>query len=76
MQLADGVDDETWEFHRARGDFSKWVRAQIKDHQLADELAEIETDRKAEPKDTRAAIRAAIEARYTLPADEPSGKID
>ncbi len=76
LQLADGVDDETWEFHRTRGDFSKWVRAQIKDNQLADELAEIETDRGAEPKDTRAAVRAAIEARYTLPADAPSGQID
>ena len=39
-------------------------------------VVEIELDRKAEPKDTRAAVRAAIEARYTLPADEPSGKID
>jgi hypothetical protein len=76
LQLADGVDDETWEFHRTKGDFSNWVRQQIKDNQLADELAEIEEDRDAEPKDTRAAVRAAIEARYTLPADEPSGKID
>lgn len=76
LQLADGVDDETWEFHRIRGDFSKWVRTAIKDNQLADELTEIEDDKRAEPKDSRAAIRAAIEARYTLPADEPSGKID
>jgi hydroxymethylpyrimidine pyrophosphatase-like HAD family hydrolase len=76
VQLADGVDDETWEFHRTRGDFSKWVRTAIKDNQLADELTEIEQDRGAEPKDTRAAVRAAIEARYTLPSDEPSGKID
>ncbi|MBN9118772.1 MAG: HAD-IIB family hydrolase [Planctomycetes bacterium] len=76
LQLADGVDDETWEFHRANGDYSNWVRYQIKDNQLADELDEIEKDRKAGPKDTRAAVRAAIEARYTLPADEPSGKID
>jgi hypothetical protein len=76
VQLADGVDDETWEFHRANGDYSNWVRFQIKDNQLADEIAEVERNRKAAPKDARAAIRAAIEARYTLPADEPSGKID
>jgi len=76
LQLADGVDDETWEFHRTKGDFSEWIRHEVKDNQLADELAEIERDRNAEPKDTRAAVRAAIEARYTLPADEPSGKID
>ena len=73
LQLADGVDDETWEFHRANGDYSKWVRSEIKDNQLADEIAEIEADRAADPKDTRAAVRAAVEARYTLPADGPSG---
>lgn len=76
LQLADGVDDETWEFHRKNGDFSRWVREQMKDDQLADELAAIEANAKASPKDTRAAVRAAIEARYTLPADKPSGNID
>ena len=76
VQLADGVDDETWDFHRKSGDYSKWIRDQIKDNQLADELAEIEADSAAAPKDTRAAVRAAIEARYTLPSDAPSGKID
>jgi HAD superfamily hydrolase (TIGR01484 family) len=76
LQLADGVDDDTWDFHRTRGEYSKWAREHIKDNQLADELAEIEADAKAAPKDTRAAVRAAIEARYTLPADAPSGQID
>jgi HAD superfamily hydrolase (TIGR01484 family) len=76
LQLADGVDDETWEFHRRRGDFSRWVRAQMKDDQLADELAAVETKSSGSPKDSRAAVRAAIEARYTLPTEEPKGKID
>lgn len=76
LQLADGVDDETWEFHRTSGDYSQWIRDQIKDNQLADELVPIEADAAASPKDTRAAIRAAVEARYTLPSDAPSGKMD
>jgi hypothetical protein len=76
LQLADGVDDETWEFHRANGDYSKWMRKDIKDNQLADEIAEIEADRAADPKDTRAAVRAAVEARYTLPVEGPSGATD
>ncbi len=76
LQLADGVDDATWEFHRTSGDFSKWVRAQIKDEPLADELERVERNAAATPKDSRAAVRAAVEARYTLPADEPSGQID
>ncbi len=76
LQLADGVDGETWEFHRKNGDFSKWVRAQIKDEALADELCEIEANKSAKPNDSRAAVRAAIESRYTLPADTPSGQVD
>jgi hypothetical protein len=74
LQLADGVDDETWDYHRANGDYSKWVRAYIKDNQLADEIAEIEGNPAADPKDTRAAVRAAVEARYTLPVEAPSGE--
>jgi len=74
LQLADGVDKETWEFHLKNGDFSKWVRAQIKDEALADELEEIEQTKLAKANDTRAAVRAAIESRYTLPADTASGQ--
>lgn len=76
LQLADGVDDETWDYHRTNGDYSKWVRGHIKDNQLADEIAEIEGNPAADPKDTRAAVRAAVEARYTLPVDAPSGETD
>jgi hypothetical protein len=76
LQIADGVDDETWEFHRTRGDYSKWAREQIKDNQLADELVEIEADQEASPRDSRAAVRAAVEARYTLPADASSGLVE
>jgi HAD superfamily hydrolase (TIGR01484 family) len=73
LQLADGVDDETWEYHRMKGDFSKWVRAHIKDEDLAEELVQIEVDHQAKPNDTRAAVRVSIEARYTLPADVATG---
>lgn len=76
LQIADGVDDETWEFHRRNGDYSKWARDEIKDNQLADELAEVEADGDADPKDSRAAVRAAVEARYTLPADASSGLVE
>jgi hydroxymethylpyrimidine pyrophosphatase-like HAD family hydrolase len=76
LQLADGVDDDTWDHHRRQGDFSKWFREAIKDNQLADEIAEVEGNSAADPKDTRAAVRAAVEARYTLPVEAPSGKQD
>ncbi|MEO5656357.1 MAG: HAD-IIB family hydrolase, partial [Nitrospiria bacterium] len=37
VQLAQGVDDETWMHHLRRGDYSRWFREAIKDEALADE---------------------------------------
>jgi HAD superfamily hydrolase (TIGR01484 family) len=71
LQLADGVDDDTWEFHRRRGDYSHWFRERIKDDELAAEAAAIETDAALTPADSRARLRTAVEARYTLPATPP-----
>jgi hypothetical protein len=75
VQLGEGVDDETWEFHRKNGDYSKWFGDEIKDEQLAAEVADIERAA-LNPADSRAAVRAAVDKRYTLPADRPSGIID
>jgi energy-coupling factor transporter ATP-binding protein EcfA2 len=68
MQLADGVDDETWTYHLGRGDYSRWFRDAIKDDDLAADAAAIERDGGPTPADTRRRIRAAIEERYTKPA--------
>jgi hydroxymethylpyrimidine pyrophosphatase-like HAD family hydrolase len=75
VQLGDGVDDDTWEFHRKNGDYSAWFHDEIKDDQLASEAREIEHGDQS-PAESRAAIRAAVEKRYTLPADQPTGIID
>ncbi len=72
VHLADGVDDETWRFHLERHEYSNWVRTEVKDGELADAIEQIERG----PDPTRDAIRSAIEKRYTLPADKPSGIID
>jgi hypothetical protein len=48
----------------------------MKDAQLADEIEQVERDAAMSPADKRAAIRAAVEKRYTLPADVSSGVID
>lgn len=68
LQIADGVDDETWEHHRARGDFSAWFREMIKDDELADEARRVEEMEHADPRFTRDRIREAVERRFTLPA--------
>jgi hypothetical protein len=69
VQIADGVDDETWQHHLRSGDYSRWIRECIKDDELAADVQSVE-DRaeRLEPRASRAAIRHAIEQRYTLPA--------
>ncbi|HET9990630.1 MAG TPA: hypothetical protein VFQ65_19005, partial [Kofleriaceae bacterium] len=75
LLIGDGVDDGTWTYHLARGDYSRWIRTELKDDDLAGALAAIEGS-DLTPADSRAEVRAAIEARYTLPADKPSGIVD
>jgi hypothetical protein len=70
--MADGVDDETWLYHLERKEYSAWFREAIKDEELATEVGMIEAQKLA-PKESRAKVRAAIEKRYTLPAEKPSG---
>ncbi len=66
LEMADGVDDATWEWHRARGDFSAWVETSIKDHDLTAELRDIEQGMST-AEEARGQVRAVVERRYTLP---------
>jgi HAD superfamily hydrolase (TIGR01484 family) len=68
MQLADGVDDETWLHHLKQGDYSRWFREAIKDDELASEAAAVENQAGLSPTESRALIKAAIERRYTMPS--------
>ena len=69
LQMAAGVDNETWVYHLRRGDYSTWLREGIKDDDLGAEAATIEKSMaNADPQESRSAIRAAIEKRYTLPS--------
>jgi hypothetical protein len=67
LQMAEGVDAETWQFHRARHDYSSWFEHVIKDRELAREAAEIETA-DTPPERARKRLRQVVERRYTLPA--------
>jgi hydroxymethylpyrimidine pyrophosphatase-like HAD family hydrolase len=68
LELAEGVDDETWMFHLKRGNYSQWFRDIIKDEPLAQDAAAVEEDEAATARDSRDKIRAAIETRYTAAA--------
>jgi hypothetical protein len=69
LDLGDGVDDETWRFHLERGDVSRWFREGIKDDDLADEAAEVESEAgELDADESRKRIRRIVERRYTAPA--------
>jgi HAD superfamily hydrolase (TIGR01484 family) len=68
LDLADGVDEETWLHHLRRGEVSEWLRSGIKDEALAGKIAAIERDRSLDADASRRQIRELIEAVYTLPA--------
>ena len=67
----DGVDDATWLHHLKRHDYSAWIDRQIKDPELAAEVHAIEAT-VSDPRLSRAAVRAAVERLYTLPAGSAS----
>jgi hydroxymethylpyrimidine pyrophosphatase-like HAD family hydrolase len=68
--LARGVDDRTWLHHLRNGDVSRWLAEQIRDPELAAEVAALEGERDAAS--TRRAVLEAIGRRYTpVPRVEP-----
>jgi hydroxymethylpyrimidine pyrophosphatase-like HAD family hydrolase len=69
MDLADGVDADTWLHHWRRGEVSTWVRTSIKDESLADGIVALEHEVPDDAQASRARIRELIEATYTLPAE-------
>jgi hypothetical protein len=71
LQTADGVDDETWEFHRRRGDYSRWFLQCIKDDDLAAAAEQVEHLERPSPAESRALIRTAIERDYVPVASGP-----
>jgi hypothetical protein len=67
-QIAEGIDEETWRFHRAQSDYSHWLRESIKDQTLADTVAGIEADSALTAAQSRRLIIDLIRKHYTAPA--------
>lgn len=67
LQMADGVDDDTWTYHLEQGDYSFWFRNMIKDPELAKEAQEIESRNGVSAIESRRLIREKVLARYTAP---------
>jgi hypothetical protein len=75
LELADGVDDDTW-FHHLKGkEYSKWFRDAIKDDDLARDAAVVESKFANNAEAGREAMREVIQQRYSLPAVVPSATL-
>lgn len=75
LELAAGVDDETWLFHLRQGDYSQWFAEHIKDRALAEEARRVEQDEANDAAKSRESICRLVEAHYTLPATAPSAGV-
>ncbi|HEY6632575.1 MAG TPA: HAD family hydrolase [Rhizobiaceae bacterium] len=74
QQIAEGIDDKTWEHHLRKGDYSDWFRNQIRDKKLAAETKAAEKDDGLSPKESRKVVLDAVRKRYTAPATAPEEK--
>jgi hypothetical protein len=68
LQMADGVDDDTWMHHLRGGDYSRWFREALKDQALAREAEELERRQDLKPHASRQRMRDLIARHYPLPA--------
>jgi hypothetical protein len=68
LQLADGVDDDTWNHHLKQGDYSRWFRQLLKDDDLARQTALVETNADLPAKQSRERIKGLVQERYTAAA--------
>jgi hypothetical protein len=68
QQIADGLDDRTWEHHLRSGDYSRWFKNVIKNDELAREARTVEANNELDPKESRKRIGEAIRRLYTGPA--------
>ncbi len=71
LQLAEGIDDDTWEYHRRQGDYSKWIRESIKDDDLAAAVEQVEHQDAVKPSESRELVRTALEREYMVDAPVP-----
>jgi hypothetical protein len=65
LQLAQGVDEDTWRFHLEQGDYERWLLEAIKDPEAAREVEAIRRS-PASADESRRRVREILEQRYML----------
>lgn len=64
VQIAEGIDDETWTHHLRRHDYSGWIHEIVGDNDLAEEVRSVE-DQELRPGESRKLIAEAVRSKYT-----------
>jgi hydroxymethylpyrimidine pyrophosphatase-like HAD family hydrolase len=64
-ELAEGLDEATWDFHRRRHEYSAWIRERIKDPELAQDAEALESDG-LDGAPARQELLQAIRRRYAV----------
>ena len=67
LQMAQGVDDQTWTHHLRSGEYSRWFGEAIKDDELAAETRGVEQNEFLSAEESRERISEIVERRYTAP---------
>ena len=67
IQMAEGVDDDTWSYHLSKGEYSGWFRDAVHDDELADLTEQIE-QKETDPSKSKKAILDLIKEKYTASA--------
>jgi HAD superfamily hydrolase (TIGR01484 family) len=65
VQLAEGVDDDTWMFHLNNNEYSNWLDNRVHDEELASLVRDIENNLK-DPVISRKKIIELIKSKYTV----------
>ena len=68
LQMAQGVDDQTWTHHLRLGEYSRWFGEAIKDDELAAETRAVEQNEVLSAQESLERIKEIVERRYTAPA--------
>lgn len=71
VQIAEGVDDETWLYHLRKAEYSRWFGESIKDDDLAQRTAAVEEDQTLSAKESKEKIFRLVRQKYTASATGP-----
>jgi HAD superfamily hydrolase (TIGR01484 family) len=67
IQMAEGVDDDTWIYHLGKKEYSDWFRNSVHDDELAEAAEKIE-DKETDAAASKDKILNLIKEKYTAPA--------